>query len=308
MYGVRRERSETIITWTPEAAEKGGYEHFMLKEIHEQPESLAPGDRRPGRPGPTTSGSRSSRGSRRRSGRSTASSWSPAARRSTPSLVGARRSRTGSGSRPGRRSAPSSATARRRSTGGRSSSRSPSPARRPTRSRRPGWRAERGAPVIAVTNTVGSAITREADRGPVPAGRPGDRGRRVQDVRHPGDHAGDPRRGDRQGARHARRRARAGRSGARCARCPAGAARALENASRDRRAGAALRQLARVHVRRPRRLVPGGAGGRAQAQGGQLRPRRGLRGRRAQARSDLAARRRVPAGRGRHPLGASTTS
>jgi glucosamine--fructose-6-phosphate aminotransferase (isomerizing) len=38
--GNRRERSETIITWTPEAAEKGGYEHFMLKEIHEQPESL----------------------------------------------------------------------------------------------------------------------------------------------------------------------------------------------------------------------------------------------------------------------------
>ena len=26
--------------WTPEAAEKGGFEHFMLKEIHEQPESL----------------------------------------------------------------------------------------------------------------------------------------------------------------------------------------------------------------------------------------------------------------------------
>jgi glucosamine--fructose-6-phosphate aminotransferase (isomerizing) len=29
-----------MIDWTPEAAEKGGYEHFMLKEIHEQPESL----------------------------------------------------------------------------------------------------------------------------------------------------------------------------------------------------------------------------------------------------------------------------
>ena len=27
-------------TWTPEAAEKGGYDHFMLKEIHEQPEAL----------------------------------------------------------------------------------------------------------------------------------------------------------------------------------------------------------------------------------------------------------------------------
>ena len=30
----------TIIDWTPEAAEKGGYEHFMLKEIHEQPDAL----------------------------------------------------------------------------------------------------------------------------------------------------------------------------------------------------------------------------------------------------------------------------
>jgi glucosamine--fructose-6-phosphate aminotransferase (isomerizing) len=38
--GNPRQRSETVIDWTPEAAEKGGYEHFMLKEIHEQPESL----------------------------------------------------------------------------------------------------------------------------------------------------------------------------------------------------------------------------------------------------------------------------
>jgi glucosamine--fructose-6-phosphate aminotransferase (isomerizing) len=40
IHGARRDREETTITWTPEAAEKGGYEHFMLKEIHEQPESL----------------------------------------------------------------------------------------------------------------------------------------------------------------------------------------------------------------------------------------------------------------------------
>ena len=40
-FGAPRERVETIITWTAEAAEKGGYEHFMLKEIHEQPEALA---------------------------------------------------------------------------------------------------------------------------------------------------------------------------------------------------------------------------------------------------------------------------
>jgi glucosamine--fructose-6-phosphate aminotransferase (isomerizing) len=39
--GTPVERSETTIDWSPEAAEKGGYEHFMLKEIHEQPEALS---------------------------------------------------------------------------------------------------------------------------------------------------------------------------------------------------------------------------------------------------------------------------
>src|SRR6476661_85855 len=38
--GNVRERPVTIVDWTPEAAEKGGFEHFMLKEIHEQPEAL----------------------------------------------------------------------------------------------------------------------------------------------------------------------------------------------------------------------------------------------------------------------------
>ncbi len=38
--GNPRQRAETLITWTPEAAEKGGYDHFMLKEIHEQPDAL----------------------------------------------------------------------------------------------------------------------------------------------------------------------------------------------------------------------------------------------------------------------------
>lgn len=33
-------RDPEIITWTPEMAEKQGYPHFMLKEIHEQPLSL----------------------------------------------------------------------------------------------------------------------------------------------------------------------------------------------------------------------------------------------------------------------------
>ena len=76
-------------TWTPEAAEKGGYEHFMLKEIHEQPEALRQsiaGRVDPRRPDPA---SRSSSRSPTRSGRSTGSSSSPAAARTTPSLVGA---------------------------------------------------------------------------------------------------------------------------------------------------------------------------------------------------------------------------
>ena len=38
--GVGVERPIDIIPWTAESAEKGGYAHFMLKEIHEQPTAL----------------------------------------------------------------------------------------------------------------------------------------------------------------------------------------------------------------------------------------------------------------------------
>ncbi len=41
IHGAPLQRTVTTIDWTPEAAEKGGYEHFMLKEIHEQPEAIA---------------------------------------------------------------------------------------------------------------------------------------------------------------------------------------------------------------------------------------------------------------------------
>ena len=40
-YNLDREKIEkesTLISWDAEAAEKGGWEHFMLKEIHEQPD------------------------------------------------------------------------------------------------------------------------------------------------------------------------------------------------------------------------------------------------------------------------------
>src|SRR5690606_10326794 len=35
--GKARQKAEVKIEWSPEEAEKGGYEHYMLKEIHEQP-------------------------------------------------------------------------------------------------------------------------------------------------------------------------------------------------------------------------------------------------------------------------------
>ena len=38
--GESVEREIEAVTWEADAAEKGGYEHYMLKEIHEQPEAL----------------------------------------------------------------------------------------------------------------------------------------------------------------------------------------------------------------------------------------------------------------------------
>ncbi|MCO5315977.1 MAG: glutamine--fructose-6-phosphate transaminase (isomerizing) [Solirubrobacterales bacterium] len=39
--GVPVEREPELVTWDEEAAEKGGYDTFMMKEIHEQPEAIA---------------------------------------------------------------------------------------------------------------------------------------------------------------------------------------------------------------------------------------------------------------------------
>ncbi len=40
LVGRPQVRPEHLIDWDLEAAEKGGYEHYMLKEIHEQPEAI----------------------------------------------------------------------------------------------------------------------------------------------------------------------------------------------------------------------------------------------------------------------------
>ena len=39
--GDEIEKEQKVIEWDAEAAEKGGYEHFMMKEIHEQPKVVA---------------------------------------------------------------------------------------------------------------------------------------------------------------------------------------------------------------------------------------------------------------------------
>jgi glucosamine--fructose-6-phosphate aminotransferase (isomerizing) len=41
LNGKPLERAEFHVTWDEQTAEKGGYPHFMLKEIHEQPRALA---------------------------------------------------------------------------------------------------------------------------------------------------------------------------------------------------------------------------------------------------------------------------
>jgi glucosamine--fructose-6-phosphate aminotransferase (isomerizing) len=160
--GNVRARPETVVDWTPEAAEKGGFDHFMLKEIHEQPEALR----------------QSIAGRVTRSGRIQVEELAPlvdAIRSATrielvacgsayyASLVGAAALQDWTG-------LPSRATV------GSEFRYSPPPLDRstlviavtqsgetadtiaPTRHAR-----EQGCPIVAVTNTVGSAITREAD-------------------------------------------------------------------------------------------------------------------------------------------------
>src|SRR3989338_2694711 len=41
LSGGRKDKKAFTIEWTKETAQKGGYEHFMLKEIYEQPRAIA---------------------------------------------------------------------------------------------------------------------------------------------------------------------------------------------------------------------------------------------------------------------------
>ena len=214
------ERVVETIDWTIEAAEKGGYDTFMLKEIHEQPEALR----------------QSLTGRISLAGRIQAPELEPiadAVRARDARRAGRLRDRVVRGDgrracdpgadracRPGSRSARSSGTTRRRSTSKTlviavTQSGETADTIAPTRLAR-----ERGCPIVAVTNTLGSAITREADAVLFLQAGPGDGRRGEQDVRDPGDDAGRPRGGHRPAARHARPTRPRRRSSPGCAPCP----------------------------------------------------------------------------------------
>jgi glucosamine--fructose-6-phosphate aminotransferase (isomerizing) len=160
--GNRRERAVTLIDWTPEAAEKGGYDHFMLKEIHEQPEALRQSlAGRVAATGEIHAPEVDALGDAFR--RATRVELVACGTASYASLVGAAAIQEWTG-------LPA------RVTVGSEFRYSPPPLDdatlviavtqsgetadtiAPTR-----WAREQGCPIVAVTNTVGSAITREAD-------------------------------------------------------------------------------------------------------------------------------------------------
>ena len=288
-------------TGRPEAAEKGGYEHFMLKEIHEQPESL-----RQAIAGRVTREDHiwleELEGFEETIRQVDRVELIACGTAYYAALVGAAAIQDWIGI-PARATVGSEFRYSPPPLDGRTlviavtQSGETADTIAPTRLAR-----ERGAPVIAVTNTVGQRDHPRGGSRPVPAGRAGDRGRGVEDVRRPGHDARHPGRGDRQDARRARRSSRSRSSAPRSMRCPR--RRPARSRTRSSVAGPRppLRELARLHVRRPRLHLPDGPRGRPQAQGGQLRPRRGLRRRRDEARADLAARCRMPARRDRDPV------
>src|SRR6478752_2699193 len=282
VHGAARERPVSTIDWSPEAAEKGGYPHFMLKEIHEQPESL----------------SQSIAGRVDRADRievEELAGLQEVLRTITrveiiacgsahyASIIGATaiqdwtglpaRANVGSEFRYGPPPLDERTLVIAVTQSGETAD-----TIAPTRLAR-----ERGCPIIAVTNTVGSAITREAaavlflQAGPevaVAASKTF-----VTQVTTLVILAAAIAK-----ARGSLPEAEEVALGAALRALPSASARALASAA------ATTPDLAR------------GPRGRPQAQGGQLCPRGGVRGGRAQARADLPARRRMPAGRGGDPV------
>ena len=252
----------------------------MLKEIHEQPEALRQSLLgRVGRDDRIRGGARSAAARLRDVTRIELVACGTAF---YAALVGAAALQDWTGLPARRRSAPSSATARRRSTP--DARHRGHAVRRDGRHDRPDALArEQGCPIIAVTNTVGSAITREADAvlflqaGPevaVAASKTFVTQVTTLIV---------------LAAAIAKAR---GTLGAEQELELGAALRALPDGRSGPWSCAGARELARRYVNSRGFMFVGRgygvsrrAGGRAQAEGGQLRPCRGLRGGRAEARA-----------------------
>ena len=129
--------------YDPVAAVKGRYRHFMLKEIHEQPDAALDALRGRYQPDPRVWSWKACRSARSRCGGCAASCWSAWAPRGTPRWSGGTTLSASLASPPRSTTPPSSATASRCSTAIRSCSPSRSPARRSTRCGR--W-SRRAAP------------------------------------------------------------------------------------------------------------------------------------------------------------------
>jgi glucosamine--fructose-6-phosphate aminotransferase (isomerizing) len=253
--GTPRERAETVVDWTPEAAEKGGYAHFMAKEIHEQPQAL-----RQCIAGRVTRDGRirleEIAGLEEQLRSATRIELVACGSAYYAALVGAAALEEWTG-------LPARATV------GSEFRYSPPPLDAktlviavtqsgetadtiaPTR-----LRSRAGCPIVAVTNTVGSAITREADAvvflqaGPeiaVAASKTFTTQVTTLVILAAGDRPG-PRHADRRAGARARGRAA----------CPAAAAASGRSIRVGGRAGdrPALRQLPRLHVRRARLPMP----------------------------------------------------
>ena len=277
------------VDWDTEAAEKGGYEFFMLKEIDEQPAAVRE----------TLGGRLTARG--------------PAApRRAGHERRGRPRDRAGlhrglrvgvplradrevrhralvPAARPGRDGRRSSATATRCSAATPWSSRSSQSGETADTLEAVRHARAQKAWVLAVTNTVGSTISRESDAALYTRGGPEVAvastkavmtqitamylvGLYLAQLRGTRD-------SDEVRAHLADLQAVPDLVEELLTRMPA--VRELAADLKDERAGA---------VPRPARRLPDGPGGRAQAQGAGLRQRRGLPGRRDQARADRAGR------------------
>ena len=156
--GDSLERDEIVVPWDDEVAEKGGYESYMLKEIHEQPAAISATIARN-----LEHGALDLAGPRRPRRACAGSSCSPAAPPTTRASSAATRSRSGPASRATSRSRASGATATPRLEEGTlvvgiSQSGETADTLAGLRLAR-----ERGARTLAITNSPGSQITREVD-------------------------------------------------------------------------------------------------------------------------------------------------